>query len=213
MIKSIFLFSSIAAAELLSACNNGNNATIGTDTTRRQFIETANMDSSVKPGDNFYLFVNGKWIQHAEIPGTETSAGAFTDLYNCTRDNLKTLLESAAKSNAAKGTNEQLVGDFYASAMDSATIEKRGYDPVKPYLQKAALLTDPKSIMQLEADMHKDGFEYLVGLGIGPDEKNSQMNIVGLGQTGLGLPDRDYYLKTDASTTAIQNAYKGYMQK
>ena len=214
MIKPIFLFSSIAAAALLCACNgNGNSTTTATDTARKQFIETANMDSSVKPGDNFYLFVNGKWIQHAEIPGTQTSAGAFTDLYNHTRDNLKTVLEDAAKNNATKGTNEQLVGDLYASGMDSATIEKRAYDPVKPYLQKVAAITDAKGIMQLEADMHKDGFAYIVGMGVGPDEKNSRMNIVGLVQTGLGLPDRDYYLKADSPTTAIQNAYKAYMQK
>src|SRR5690349_11326997 len=160
MIKSIFLFSSIAAAALLCACNSGNNTSASTDTTRRHFIETANMDSSVKPGDNFYLFVNGKWIQHAQIPGTQTSSGAFTDLYNRTRDNLKTLLEDAAKSNASSGSNEQLVGNFYASGMDSVTVEKRGYDPIKPYLQRAAAITDAKSIMQLEADMHKDGFSY-----------------------------------------------------
>lgn len=213
MIKSIFLCSSIAAAVLLSACNNGNNTTVTTDTTKRRFIETANMDSSVKPGDNFYLFVNGKWIQHAQIPGTQTSTGAGMDLYNRTRDHIKTLLEDAAKSNATKGTNEQLVGDFYASGMDSVTVEKRGYDPLKPYLQRATSITDANSIMQLEADMHKNGFAYIIGMGVGPDQKNSRMNIVGLAQSGLGLPDRDYYLKTDASTVAIQNAYKSYMQK
>ncbi len=108
MIKPIFIFSSIAAAALVCACNNGNNTASSTETAKRQFIETANMDSSVKPGDNFYLFVNGKWIQHAQIPGTQTSAGAGIELYNRTRDNLKILLEDAAKSNAAKGTNEQL---------------------------------------------------------------------------------------------------------
>jgi len=213
MIKSIILFSSIAIVAFFGACNNGTNTTTGTDTVKRKFIETANMDSSVKPGDNFFLFVNGKWIQHAQIPGTETSVGAFTDLYNRTRDNLKTLLEDAANSNAANGTNEQLVGNFYASGVDSAAIEKAGYDPVKPYLQRAAAITDAKSIVQLEADMHKDGFSYIIGMGVGPDQKNSNMNIVGLMQTGLGLPDRDYYLKTDAPTIAVQNAYKSYMQK
>src|SRR4051812_21870910 len=142
MIKPIFLFSSIALATLFCACNNGNNTTAGADTARRKFIETANMDSTVKPGDNFFLFVNGKWIQHAQIPGTQTSAGAGIELYNRTRDNLKTVLVDAAKSNAAKGTKEQLVGDFYASGIDSATIEKAGYNPVKPYLQRAAAITD-----------------------------------------------------------------------
>src|SRR3954466_1905212 len=161
MIKPVFLFSSIVAVALLCACNSGNNTTSGTDTTKRQFIETVNMDSSVKPGDNFYLFVNGKWIQHAQIPGTQTSAGSFTDLYNRTRDNLRTLLEDAAKSNATQASTEQLVGSFYASGMDSATVEKRGYDPVKPYLLRAAAITDTRSIMQLEADMHKNGFAYI----------------------------------------------------
>src|SRR3954454_7207360 len=188
MIKTIFLFSSIFITVLLCACNSSsNNATTGTDTARTKFIETSNMDSSVKPGDNFYLFVNGKWVQHAEIPGTQTSAGAFTDLYNRTRDNLKSLLETAAKSTADRGSNEQLVGDFYASGMDSAAIEKRGYDPIKPYLQRAAAIANTDSIMQLEAAMHKNGFAYIVGMGVGPDEKNSRMNIVALAQTGLGL--------------------------
>src|SRR3954466_6186371 len=114
MIKPVFLFSSIVAVALLCACNSGSNPPSGTDTTKMQFIETANMDSSVKPGDNFYLFVNGKWIQHARIPSTQTSSGAGIELYNRTRDNLKVLLEDAAKSNAARGTNEQLVGGFYA---------------------------------------------------------------------------------------------------
>ncbi|MGI8637973.1 MAG: M13 family peptidase, partial [Segetibacter sp.] len=97
--------------------------------------------------------------------------------------------------------------------MDTTTIEKRGYDPVKPFLQQINALTDAKSIMQFEAQRHKEGFNYIAAMGVSPDEKNSSMNIAVFYQTGLGLPDRDYYFKNDAATTAIQEAYKKYMQK
>src|SRR4051812_24553027 len=95
----------------------------------QKFIETAYMDSSVKPGDNFFLFVNGRWLKTAVVPPTETGIGAFLDLYNRTKANLKLILDSVSSNEQPKGSLEQKVGDFYASGMDSATIEKRGYDP------------------------------------------------------------------------------------
>ncbi len=181
--------------------------------TSPKFIETAYMDSSIKPGDNFYLFVNGKWIKEAVIPPTESGIGSFLDVYNGTKGHLRSILDSVSKVPQPTGSLEEKVGVFYASGMDSGTIEKRGYDPIKPYLQQVNALTDAKSIMQFEAQRQKEYFSYMVGMGIGPDDKNSSMNIAAFGQTGLGLPDRDYYFKTDAATTAIQDAYKAYMQK
>ena len=178
-----------------------------------KFIETAYMDSSVRPGDNFFEFVNGTWLKNTIIPPTETRVGSFTDVYNNAKEHLKIILDSVSTVRQPNGSIEQKVGDFYASGMDSVTIEKRGYDPIKPYLQQINAFTDVKSIMQFEEHVQKDGFGYIAAIGIGPDEKNSNMNIAGFGQTGLGLPDRDYYFKTDAATTAIQDAYKKYMQK
>jgi putative endopeptidase len=113
----------------------------------------------------------------------------------------------------AKGSLEQKVGDLYASGMDSITIERRGYEPVKPLIQQLNALTDVKRLLHFEAQRHKEGLSYIASMGINADEKNSSMNIAIFSQTGLGLPDRDYYFKTDAATTAIQNAYKTYMQK
>ena len=179
----------------------------------KKFIETSYMDSSVKPGDNFFLFVNGNWIRNTTIPPTESSAGSFLDVYNTTKEHLKLILDSVSKVPQPKGSIGQKVGDFYASGMDSATIEKRGLNPVKPYLQQVDGLTDAKSIMRFEAEKHKEGFSYIAAMGIGADDKNSNMNIAGFYQTGLGLPDRDYYFKTDVATDAIQKAYKTYMQK
>lgn len=184
-----------------------------TKTNDKKFIETANMDSSVNPGDNFYEFVNGKWIKENEIPSTETGIGAFLDLYNRTKENLKSILVSVAAGGQTAGSIEQKVGDFYASGMDSATIEKLGYEPVKPYLQQIAKLKDAKDIMQFEAETQTQGKNYLAAMYVGADEKNSTMNIAVFVQTGLGLPDRDYYFKKDPATVAIQDAYRSYMHK
>lgn len=178
-----------------------------------KFIETGFMDSTVKPGDDFFRFVNGKWLKTAVIPPTETSLGSFLDLYNTTKANVKLILDSVSTVKQSAGSLEQKVGDLYAAGMDSVTIEKRGFQPVQPYLQQINALTDAKSIMQFEAQRHKDGFSYVAAMYIGADDKNSKMNIAAFGQTGIGLPDRDYYFKTDAATTAIQNAYKKYMRK
>ncbi len=185
----------------------------GVKSTDKKFIETSYMDSSVKPGDNFFLFINGRWLKTAVIPSTETGIGSFLDVYNTTKEHLKLILDSVSNVPQSKGSIEQKVGDFYASGMDSGTIEKRGYDPIKPILQQINTLTDSKSIMQFEAQRHKEGFSYIAAMNIGADDKNSSMNIAAFYQTGIGLPDRDYYFKTDAATTAIQTAYKTYMRK
>lgn len=178
-----------------------------------KFIETAYMDSTVKPGDNFFLFVNGKWIRNTTIPPTESGVGSFLDVYNTTKNHLKLILDSVSTVPQPAGSLEQKVGDFYASGMDSVTIEKRGLEPVRPYLKEVDALTDAKSIMRFEAEKQKEGFNYIAAMGIGADDKNSNMNIAGFYQTGLGLPDRDYYFKKDAATEAIQQAYKKYLQK
>src|SRR4051812_47319625 len=109
---------------------------------KQKFIETDYMDSSVKPGDNFFLFVNGKWIKNTTIPPTESGVGSFLDVYNGTKGHLRSILDSVSKFPQAKGSLEQKVGDFYASGMDSSTIEKRGYEPLKPYFQQINALTD-----------------------------------------------------------------------
>jgi putative endopeptidase len=183
------------------------------EASNRKFIQTAYIDSAVKPGDNFFRFVNGRWLDTVVIPATETGQGSFLDLYNRTKQHLKLILDSVSSNPQTKGSIEQKVGDFYGSGMDSATIEKRGFDPVRPYLQQIHRLTDAKSILQFEAQRHKEGFNYIAAMGVSPDEKNSSMNIAVFYQTGIGLPDRDYYFKTDAATTDIQKAYKTYMQK
>ena len=206
--KKIFLpFAVVLIIMNLFSCQNTS------EKTSQKFIETANMDSSVKPGDNFFMYVNGKWIKNAVIPSTESGVGAFLDVYNVTKGHLHLILDSVSKGNFEKGSIAQKVGDFYASGMDSSTIEKLGFDPIKPYLQQIAAFTDAKSVLGFEGMIQNTGHSYIVSLGVGADEKNSSVNILSASQTGIGLPDRDYYFRVDPATIAVQNAYKAYMKK
>jgi putative endopeptidase len=182
------------------------------DGKRTKFIETSYMDSSVKPGDNFYLFANGGWLKKAVIPPSEYRVGAFLDVYTRTRQHLKYILDSVSSMAQTPGSIEQKVGDFYLSGMDTATIERRGIAPLIPYLNKIKALTDVKSVMQFEAEMHRQGFSYIALMMIGPDIKNTSRNIAMMDQTGIGLPDRDYYFRTDAATETIQKAYKDHIK-
>jgi putative endopeptidase len=117
-------------------------------------------------------------------------------------------LEEAAKDGQAKGGIEQLVGDFYAAGLDSAAVEKRGYEPVKPLLQKIAALTDVASVMAFEAESERGGHGSFLPAYVGPDEKNSSVNTIAFLQGGLGLPDRDYYFQNDPATLKIVAAYQ-----
>jgi putative endopeptidase len=127
------------------------------------------------------------------------------------RIRLQQILDSVSRGKYAEGSIEQMVGDFYASGMDTVTIDKRGYEPIKPTLAKIEAITTIPSLMSFVATQTKLNNSSIMTFGVGPDDKNSSMNIAHAYQTGIGLPDRDYYFKSDSSTIAIQNAYKRYL--
>jgi putative endopeptidase len=206
MIKLKDVAATLLLISCITACHNQSSTT-------QKFIETSNMDSSVKPGDNFYAFVNGKWLKSADIPATETEIGSFLDVYNRTKEHLKIILEDAAKSGAADGTIEQKVGDFYASGMDSVTIEQKGYDPLKPFLQQIDAIKTSNDVMQYVATQQTLNNNILFSFGVAADDKNSARNIAVYSQGGLSLPDRDYYFKTDPATLAIVKAHKDCIEK
>src|SRR3954451_12777449 len=110
-------------------------------------LDKTGMDSTVRPQDDFFNYVNGGWIKKTEIPASESSWGAGAILYQNTQQNIKNLLDSCAKLNAAKGSNEQKVGDFYASAMDSASIEQKGFSPLQTDMQRINAIASPENIL------------------------------------------------------------------
>lgn len=178
-----------------------------------KYIDRENMNLSVKPGDNFYLYANGAWLKNNPVPASKTRWGSFDVLRQTSLERLKLLAEEAATNkNAAKGSVEQRVGDLYASAMDSAAIEKAGFTPIKPELERLASLTIKDEVLHEMATLRTKGIGGLLfGFYVGQDDKNVNEYIPGLSQGGTSLPDRDYYLKDDSRSKAVRAAYVSYV--
>lgn len=175
-----------------------------------KFIDLANMDTTVSPGENFFLYANGGWMKENEIPESETRWGTFDMLREDNMNKLQALLNEAAAANAEAGTPTQKVGDFYKSGMDSATIEKAGLDPVQPILNRISNATTKSDILNEIGTLHTEGLSQVFGFYISPDDKNVTTQICQLYQGGLGMPDRDYYFNSDERSETIRNAYKAY---
>ena len=165
----------------------------------------ANFDSTVAPSHDFFHFANGGWIKKNPIPADQIRWGSFSILNENNNKNLHQIVDdAAAKKDAAKGTPEQLVGDFYFSAMDTATIEKLGADPIRPEMENIDKLTDINSILHYTAMLQKWGASPMYGLYAGQDPKNSEVVVPQLYQGGLSLPDRDFYISKDARSENIR---------
>jgi putative endopeptidase len=178
------------------------------DAPKRSYVDVKSIDSSVKPGDNFFRYVNGTWYDSAKIADDQSGVGSYMFLNIPQKKLLQGILDSVSNSKNNAGTIEQKVGDFYASGMDTATINQRGYEPVQPILARIDAITDVPSLMKFVALELKTGNRSLLGFYISPDNKNSGINIAHTYQAGISLPDRDYYFKTDSSTARIQQAFK-----
>lgn len=177
----------------------------------KHFIDRANMDFSVKPGDNFYLYANGNWIKNNPVPASKTRWGSFDVLRLTSAERLQQLAEEAA-ANPSKNSIYQRVGDFYASGMDTAAIDKLGYDPIKPELEQLQAITDKQQVLDAIATLRTEGYSSpLFRFAVDQDDKNVDQYIPQLSQGGTSLPDRDYYLKNDARSKKIRDAYLSYI--
>ncbi len=194
----------------LFALSLGANAQ---DAQKQKFIDPSNMDLSVKPGDNFYEYASGTWIKNNPVPAKETRWGSFNVLRDFNINAVKEILAKAAADKGAKpGSVEKRVGDFYAAGMDSLTIEKLGYNPIKPDLARVTKINSLQGVLDEAAYMRTQGIgSPFFGFFVGQDRKNVNKNVPQLSQGGTSLPDRDYYLKSDSRSTKIQEAYKKYV--
>ena len=199
MKKLLLLFTAFLA---LSACSKHQE---------KKTTPITGIDSTIVPGNDFFKYVNGKWYDSIPIPASQSGVGAYMFMNYPQRMRLQGILDSISHSKNPAGSIAEKVGDFYASGMDTITIEKRGFAPIKPLLAKIDAITDLPSLQNFVASEVKVDNASFIGFGISSDEKNSSMNIAQLYQTGIGLPDRDYYFKSDASTLEIQQAYKKYL--
>ncbi|GAB3744565.1 M13 family metallopeptidase [Hymenobacter agri] len=175
-------------------------------------INIANIDPSVKPCEDFFHYASGNWLKNNPIPDAQSSWGAFNELIDRNQATLRTILTNAAANaaKAPKGSNAQKVGDFYASAMDSTAIDAAGLKYLKPHLDRIMAINSLADEQKFLADPKSHAGNVWLSSGVGQDEKISTQYAVYFNQGGLGLPDRDYYLKDDARSKAIRAAYRTY---
>jgi predicted metalloendopeptidase len=168
----------------------------------------------VKPGDDFYKFADGGWMASHPIPPEYPRWGTFTILAEENTEKLHGILEDAASDqDAGPSSNTHKLGDFYSSGMDEDAINKAGFDPIKPELERIDAMRTSEDITREVARLHQGGIPVFFGYGSDQDAKNSSLMIADLHQGGLALPDRDYYLKTDDKSKSIQDAYVLHVAK
>ncbi|MCX6232072.1 MAG: M13 family metallopeptidase [Bacteroidetes bacterium] len=177
-------------------------------------INIANMDTTVRPGDDFYHYANGTWMKNNPIPADNSRWGAFETLMEENYKQLQTIMTEAASAKDAKeGSVQQKIGDFYNSGMDTVSIEKTGIKAIQPELDKIAAIKTPLDVQKHIAYMQTSGMSTLFYFYAAQDEKNSNAIIGNFYQGGLGLPDRDYYLSPDPRSTEIRKEYVKHITK
>ncbi|WP_235935431.1 M13 family metallopeptidase [Flavobacterium ichthyis] len=177
-------------------------------------IELQYMDNSVKPGDDFFLFVNGKWVEKTEIPADRTRWGSFDELRQRTdEDALAILKEAAQNKNLDKNSDQAKAVYLYRSILDTVTRNKQGIQPIKPILAKIDKVKNVKDLHALLIEMESTGGIGFLGAGVGTDAKNSNRNVVSIGLGSLGLPDRDYYVSEEADSKEKRQKYEQHVAK
>ena len=191
----------------LYACNNASSDAKKAD------LLAANIDSTVKPGDDFFEYANGGWIKKTPMPESESGWGIGNLVQDEIYSRLKKINEDAIASKNEDGTINQKIGDFWQTAMDTVALDKAGITPLQADLDKINSIQNPNDIMAVGADLHRKGVNCLFGAYVAQDDKNSEMMAFKMDQGGLGMPNREYYFKTDERTAKVRAAYKAYLLK
>lgn len=177
-------------------------------------IDKTNLNTSVKPGNDFYEYAAGGWMKTHPLDAEHPMNGAFVDLQESVQKQIRSLIEEYAGKPQQKGSLGQKIGSLYKMMMDSVRLNKDGYAPLKPVLARINAVKNRKEYQLVAADIDRQGGNTLMfGIGVGADQRNAAMNIVGIGQGGLGLGERDYYLNDDEQTKNVREAYKVYLKK
>ena len=179
---------------------------------KQPVLDTTSMDASIDPCTDFYAYSCSNWQKKNPIPADQSSWSAYGKLQDETLLQLRALLESAAKADAARGSNEQKIGDYYASCMDESAVEALGAKPLVPTLAQIAALKSKRELASWVASA-PDASLYFFGYSSLQDFKDSTQQIAGVDQGGLGLPDRDFYFKDDAKSVDLRKAYVAHVAK
>ncbi len=177
-------------------------------------IDLKNLDTSVKPGNDFYHYAAGGWLKTHPLDAEHTENGAFTDLYEQNQKRIQEIILQYASKPQRQGSLEQKIGSLYNLMMDSVRLNREGWAPLKPTLDKIKAIKNRREYQLVTAQLDREGESTMMyGIGVGADQRNADWNLVGIGQGGLGLGTRDYYLSDDAQNKRVLEAYKAYLKE
>ena len=195
-----------AALLLVSACSDNTPQL-------QSGIDLQYMDTSVAPGDDFFRYVNGKWLQTTEIPADKSNYGTFGILNDEAQDNVKKIIEASATGDFAEGSDEQKVGDLYRSYMDFDTRDERGIAPLEPEFERIRAISSYDDLAAYFAGANKRGYSMPFNTTQDADMKDPGFYGIYVFQNGLGLPDREYYLKDDPKSAELRKKYVAHIAK
>lgn len=176
-------------------------------------IDIANMDTTVRPQDDFYQYANGTWLKNNPVPSTDSRWGSFSQLMEDNLKKLKGILEETAKKENANGSNAQKIGDYFFTYMDSVKKNAEGVKPLSPYLKQVDDLKSNSDLVNVITNLQLKGVRVAWGLYVSSDPKSSNVNIAQANQGGLGLPDKEYYTRTDEESKKLQADYLDHLSK
>ncbi len=171
------------------------------------------IDSSIHPGDDFFMFANGRWFAQNPIPASERSNGIFRTINDTINATILQICQTAAGNTNDKGSLKQKIGDYYYSGMDTVSIDKAGIAPLHKYFSEIEQIKSFDDVMRVAAHFHRISASPLFGFYVNSDDMISSKNAVFLSQGGLGLPDRDYYFNNDERTKKVRDAYPEHLKK
>jgi putative endopeptidase len=195
-----------------AAKTQGETTTPTADNKNAPPFDPTNMDTSVKPSDDFFMYADGGWIKRTQIPPEYSRWGSFNQLIEKNNDALHQIAEKASKAKV-DAPDVQKVGDYFASGMDEKTIDQMLTKPLHDELARIDSIKDRNDVLREIAHLHSMGVTALFGFGSGIDDKNSAMTIANAGQGGLGMPDRDYYTKPEADMKDKREKYVAHVTK
>ncbi|MGB5165057.1 MAG: M13-type metalloendopeptidase [Woeseiaceae bacterium] len=176
-------------------------------------IDVANLDSSVRPGDDFFAYVNGKWVRETEIPADKSSYSTFARINDDVQERVKIIVEESASGDFAKGTDEQKVGDLYKSYVNWEVRNERGIQPLQPELQRIEAIADYDELAAYFGSALMRGLDAPFVLAQFEDMKDPEFYGIYVFQSGLGLPDREYYFKDDEKSVDLRGKYVAHIEK
>ena len=204
--KKLLLYSTILVMTTLFGCKE--QATHEKD----KGIDLENMDTSYVPGDDFYMYATGGWQKANPIPDENSRYGTFDKLRENNQEQLQGLIEELGAKDHKLGTNAQKIGTLYSMGIDEGKLNAEGYEPIKPILAEIDEATSKKDIVRLMAQINRFAASPFFGFRVGPDTKNSTMNIAHIFQSGIGMGGREYYTEQDDKSKELRQEYVNMMQ-